>query len=102
MYLWTQDVPSQKMYNDPLIFPPTSPYSRSIRWLPRIQIRSHECSSLDLNDDWLSYFVYDTNEIVVTEWTFGLDDPQERRCKGVIMTCSELVVRTILTGHTAG
>ena len=93
MYLWTQDVPSNNMRHDPFIFPPHSRYSRSIRALPRVQTGSHLCSPLDLNEAWLSYFVRGTNEIVVTQWTFGLDDPQERRCKGVILSCPELLVR---------
>ena len=92
MYLWTQDVPSDKMYYDPLIFPPSSPCSRSIRWLPRIQIGGSQCSSLDLNESWLSFFVQGTDDIVVIEWTFVLDDPQERRCKGIMLSCPELQV----------
>ena len=94
--LWSLDIPRQHMKHDPLVFYPTSRASRSVRLAPYVSIRGHSTSVLDVNQNCISYFVHDTFDIIVSDWTFGLYDVQERRNKGVVMEYQELPVRLFL------
>lgn len=85
------------MAYDPLCFHPASSGALSIRWLPNVAIAGCSTSILDLNGSAVSYHVDGTSDIVVKQWTFGLEDPQEFRNKGVVMICQELSVRSHLS-----